>query len=61
MNSLEATLRMSAIDYLDLDEGEYFDSMMFTRQKEAVKKYIKTLYEESNGDFDFVIWTLNQE
>lgn len=60
MSVLEETLRATARNTLDIADGEYFDSMVFTNQAKAVRELLARLYEESYGDFDYVLLALTR-
>lgn len=59
-DSLDQVLRQVGREQLGLEDGDYFDSMVFTRQAQAVKVYIKKLLDDSNNDVDFLIWAMNR-
>jgi hypothetical protein len=53
MLTLENVLRKAAREAMGLEDGEYFDSMVFVEQARAVAKHVEKLWLEGDGDGTF--------
>ncbi len=60
MDSIEELLRKTAREQLGLVDGDYFDSMVFTSQAKALRRYINLLIEDAHGDLEYVKWKLKE-
>ncbi len=60
MTQLADILRRAGREYAKIPDGKYFDSSFFDEQAKAVTKHIQELVKNSDGDIDFIIWSLRR-